>query len=304
MGSKATRREAFRSRISVLGAIGLIVIALTVVAGCASLPEQAFDSGDLAPEELSDAGLASDWELVWNDEFSGSEIAEHWTHEVNAWGGGNNELQYYTARRENSRVAGGSLRIVARKEFFEGPEGARAFTSARVVTKNAADWKYGRFEIRARLPEGQGIWPAIWMMPTDEVYGGWAASGEIDIVELVGHIPGRVHGTLHYGGSWPANTHTGDSFRLPRGEKFSDEFHVFTLIWEEGAIHWYVDGEHYQTQTFWRTEGHEFPAPFDQRFHLILNVAVGGNWPGSPDDSTQFPQELLVDYVRVYRAVE
>ncbi|TFH04613.1 MAG: glycoside hydrolase family 16 protein, partial [Spirochaetales bacterium] len=155
---------------------------------------------------------------------------------------------------------------------------------------------------RARLPEGQGIWPAIWMLPTDSEYGGWAASGEIDIMELVGHIPGRVHGTLHFGGEWPNNTSIGDSFKLTGGRRFSEEFHVFTLIWEPGVFRWYVDGEHYQTRKFWRTSGHDFPAPFDRRFHLLLNVAVGGNWPGTPNETTVFPQEMVVDYVRVYQA--
>ncbi|MFW5783674.1 MAG: glycoside hydrolase family 16 protein [Spirochaetota bacterium] len=280
----------------------LLVAALLLVSSCGTSPEVPIGADDLAPEALAAEELPTEWELVWNDEFTGSEIADHWTHEVNAWGGGNNELQYYTARPENSFVSGGNLHIVARKEYYEGEEGARAFTSARLVTRGNGDWKYGRFEIRARLPEGQGIWPAIWMLPTDEVYGGWAASGEIDIVELVGHQPDRVHGTLHYGGEWPMNTYTGDSYRLPDDETFGDSFHVFTLIWQEGAFHWFVDGEHYQTQRHWRTQGHEFPAPFDERFHMLLNVAVGGNWPGSPDETTEFPQEMVVDYVRVYQS--
>ena len=281
---------------------GSALVLLGLALGCTSSPDVPIAADDLAPEALASESLPTEWELVWNDEFSGRESASHWTHEVNAWGGGNNELQYYTARPENSYVRGGRLHIVAREEYYEGPEGARAYTSARLKTKGSGDWRYGRFEIRAKLPEGQGIWPAIWMLPTDEVYGGWAASGEIDIVELVGHAPDRVHGTLHYGGEWPMNTYTGDSYRLPDEERFSDSFHVFTLIWEEGAFHWFVDGEHYQTQRHWRTGGHEFPAPFDQRFHMLLNVAVGGNWPGPPDESTEFPQAMVVDYVRVYES--
>ena len=292
------------TRILRSGTAAGLILALGLLSSCASSPDEPLARADLAPHALADDGVPAQWELVWNDEFSGSEIAGHWNHEVNAWGGGNNELQYYTDRDENSFVRGGKLHIVAREEDYEGPEGARNFTSARLNTKGNAEWTYGRFEVRARLPEGQGIWPAVWMLPTDNVYGTWAASGEIDIVELVGHVPGRVHGTLHYGGEWPMNTYTGDSYRLPRGKKFSDAFHTFTLIWEEGAIHWYVDGEHYQTQRSWRTGDHEFPAPFDQRFHLLLNVAVGGNWPGPPDDTTEFPQEMVVDYVRVYQAAE
>jgi beta-glucanase (GH16 family) len=154
--------------------------------------------------------------------------------------------------------------------------------------------------IRARTPLGQGIWPAIWMLPTDNVYGTWAASGEIDIMELLGHAPNAVHGTLHYGGRWPNNTNTGDSFRLA-GANFSDDWHTFRLDWEPEELRWYVDDQHYQTQTRWNTTGQPYPAPFDQRFHLLLNLAVGGNWPGNPDETTVFPQTLRVDYVRVYQ---
>jgi len=141
------------------------------------------------------------------------------------------------------------------------------------------------------------------MLPTDNVYGGWAASGEIDIMELLGHEPNVVYGTLHYGGSWPNNRSSGGSYRLAGGD-FSQDFHVFSLEWEPGEIRWFVDGELYLTLTQWYTEaqGASFPAPFDQRFHLLMNVAVGGNWPGSPAPTTQFPQEMVVDYVRVYQA--
>ena len=139
------------------------------------------------------------------------------------------------------------------------------------------------------------------MLPTDSVYGAWAASGEIDIMELVGHEPARVHGTLHYGGEAPANEYTGDWYQLGSGI-FADDFHVFALEWEEGEIRWYVDGEHYQTQTDWYSTGDPYPAPFDEEFHLVMNVAVGGNWPGPPNLSTPFPQTLEVDWVRVYTA--
>lgn len=243
------------------------------------------------------------WQLVWNDEFNGSSIdAQKWEHEVNAQGGGNNELQYYTARPENSYIDSGKLVIKALKETYTGPEGTREYTSARLRTKGKGDWKYGRFEIRAKLPFGQGLWPAIWMLPTDWVYGGWAASGEIDIMELLGQEPNKVYGTLHYGGEWPDNKHTGASYTLPNGT-FSDDFHLFVLEWDTTAIRWYVDGVHYQTQTQWHSSGGAYPAPFDQRFHLLLNVAVGGNWPGNPDDTTIFPQTMVIDYVRVYKKV-
>ena len=244
------------------------------------------------------------WQLVWADEFDGSSIdSGKWEFEVNAWGGGNNELQYYTDRVENAFVRDGCLSIVAKKEAYTGSEGSRDYTSARLRSKDRGDWKYGRMEIRAKLPVGQGVWPAIWMLPTDNVYGTWAASGEIDIMEYLGQKPNEVFGTLHYGAKWPKNVHTGKSFTLRKGT-FHEDFHVFAIEWEEGEIRWYVDGEHYQTQTKWHTEEADFPAPFDQRFHFVLNVAVGGNLPGSPDETTVFPQAMLVDYVRVYQPVK
>lgn len=240
------------------------------------------------------------WSLVWNDEFNGNEIdTEKWEHEVNGWGGGNNELQYYTDRSVNSYIDDTVLVIQALEESYTGPDGTRDYTSARMRTLNKGDWKYGRFDIRAKLPYGQGLWPAVWMLPTDWAYGGWAASGEIDIMEMLGHETNRVYGTLHYGGEPPNNVQTGMSYVLTQGT-FAGEFHVFTLEWDSTEIRWYVDGEHYQTQNNWYTSNYGFPAPFDQRFHLLLNVAVGGNWPGNPDASTTFPQVMLVDYVRVF----
>jgi len=167
-------------------------------------------------------------------------------------------------------------------------------------TLNKGDWKFGRIEMRAKLPFGQGLWPAFWMLPTDNVYGGWAASGEVDIMELVGHEPNKSHGTLHYGGAWPNNRSSSNSYTLP-AKNFSDDFHLFAVEWKAGEMRWYVDDLHYQTQTSWWSTGGPFPAPFDQRFHILLNVAVGGNWPGNPDASTIFPQTMQVDYVRVYQ---
>ena len=138
------------------------------------------------------------------------------------------------------------------------------------------------------------------MLPTEWKYGGWPSSGEIDIMEMVGHEPDTIHGTLHYG-SLGDHTYTGKPISLSNGEKFIDEFHVFAVEWEEGEIRWYLDGELYQTQSVWHTKNADFPAPFDQKFHIILNLAVGGNWPGSPDETTVFPQRMEVDYVRVYQ---
>jgi len=250
-----------------------------------------------------DDGSNGDWQLVWADEFNGQQIdTNKWEHEVNGWGGGNNELQYYTARQHNSHVANGVLTITARQETYTGSDGTRHYTSARLRTENKGDWRYGRVEVSARMPEGQGLWPAIWMLPTDDAYGGWAASGEIDIMEAVNLNRGGgndVHGTLHYGGQWPNNTYTGEAYTPPNS--VVDHFHEYAIEWEPGEIRWYVDGVHYQTQNDWWTANGAYPAPFDQRFHLILNVAVGGDWPGNPDGSTVFPQTMQVDYVRVYQ---
>ena len=239
------------------------------------------------------------WQLVWQDEFDGPTLdVSKWEFEVNARGGGNNELQYYVTN--NAQIKDGLLFIVARKEHYIGSQGTREYTSSRIRTRRKGDWKYGRFDIRAKLPKGKGMWPAIWMMPTDEVYGGWPNSGEIDIMELVGHEPNKAHGTLHYGDSRRDHLYKGTNSTLAIGT-FADEFHVFRLDWEPDAMRWYVDGQLYQTQTNWHTRTQSFPAPFDQRFHLLLNLAVGGNWPGNPDATTTFPQAMVVDYVRVYR---
>lgn len=188
------------------------------------------------------------------------------------------------ARRDNAGISGTT----------------REFSSGRVRTKNRGDWKYGRIEVRAKLPKGAGIWPAIWMLPTDDQYGGWAASGEIDIMELRGQEPNIVLGTLHHGGSWPKNTHTGAPFKLKQGS-FADDFHTFAINWSEGKIQWLIDGTVVQTQTEWSSTGGAFPAPFDQKFHLMLNLAVGGGFVGPIDDNTTFPQRMLIDFVRVYQ---
>lgn len=268
------------------------------------------------------------WRLVWSDEFDGEAIdRSKWdfdlgngflNQDANVWisGWGNDELQYYTDTPANADVAEGMLRIRARKERVE----AFDYTSARLKTRKRDgsplfQQAYGRFEIRAKLPTGQGIWPAIWLLPQEDAYGGWAASGEIDIMEARGQEPNRVLGTLHYGSPWPANAHSERNFTFPDGGRI-DEFHTYALEWEPGVMRWYVDGQHYATQDFWwsssRREGNQggtpadesdlnpWPAPFDRPFYLILNLAVGGRFLGNPDASTPFPAEMLVDFVRVY----
>lgn len=244
---------------------------------------------------------AQNWQLIWSDEFETASVdVSKWEFQIgdgSAYGipgWGNNELQYY--RSENATMENGKLVITAKRETF----GGKSYTSTRLRTYLKGDWSYGRFEIRAKLPLGQGIWPAIWMLPSDNVYGAWAASGEIDIMELVGHEPNRVHGTLHFGGTWPNNTSATTSYILPAGN-FAEGFHTFRLEWKPGEMRWYVDEVLYATRTQWWSSNGPFPAPFNQRFHLLLNVAVGGNWPGNPDATTTFPQRMEVDYVRVYR---
>ncbi len=242
----------------------------------------------------------TEWELVWSDEFDGNELdLSKWSYQYGTGaseglsGWGNNEKQYYTDRPENIFVQDGRLHIVALEENYNGMD----YTSARIRSIDQGDWRYGRFEASMRLPKGQGIWPAFWMMPSDAVYGGWPGSGEIDIMELIGHEPNVLHGTIHYG---PPHNYSGGSYTLPNGD-FSDDFYTFAVEWENGEIRWYVNDIHYHTETNWFSQGQGFPAPFDQRFHFLLNVAVGGNWPGDPDGTTQFPQTMEVEYVRVYQ---
>ncbi len=252
---------------------------------------------------LSDQEIVpAKWDLVWEELFTSNTIDQKkWNFVEGGWGFGNQELQYYTDREENARIEDGMLILEARKENYKGMD----YTSAKITTKGKVSWKYGRFSIRAKLPEGQGIWPAIWMMPEDmECYSGWPACGEIDIMELIGHQPGTVYGTLHYG--FP-HTYTGENFTLPNNKKFSEEFHVFTLDWEPDEFRWYVDGVLYARQNRWfsNRDGAEIPypkyAPFDREFYLQLNVAVGGKWPGNPNDSTYFPQKMVIDCIRVFQ---
>ncbi|HEY0257962.1 MAG TPA: glycoside hydrolase family 16 protein, partial [Candidatus Methylacidiphilales bacterium] len=241
------------------------------------------------------------WKLVWSDEFDGDAIdSSKWNFEIDGKGGGNGEREYYTAKSENAHLDQGHLIITAIKDGTDAEGRRHKFTSARMTTKGKFNWKYGRFEARIKMPTGKGVWPAFWLMPQDSVYGGWASSGEIDIVEEIGDKPSTVFGTIHYGDKWPGNTHTGDKYLLPSGT-LADDWHVYAVEWEEGVLRWYFDGNLYQTQTKWYTKAAPFPAPFDQKFFIILNFAVGGAWPGDPSPDTVFPQSMDVDYVRVYQ---
>jgi beta-glucanase (GH16 family) len=243
--------------------------------------------------------------LIWQDDFNGSSLDyTKWECEVNAFGGGNNELQIYTDNPRNVRVEDGCLVIEAHRDRTGISGTVREFSSGRVRTKHRGDWRYGRIEIRAKLPVGQGLWPAIWMLPTDEEYGGWAASGEIDIMEAVGQRPDVILGTLHYGGVWPANASNGPVYHaLPDGKRYCDDFHNFAIEWDALGIRWFVDDVCFRQSpsSEWFSESLPSPAPFDRRFHLILNLAVGGNLCGNPDQTTKFPAKFLVDWVKVYQ---
>lgn len=235
--------------------------------------------------------------LIWADEFDSQGLPDssRWGYDVGGKGWGNNELQFYTARRkENASVRNGQLVIEARKENYQSSR----YSSARLVSKNKGDWKYGRIEVKAKIPKGRGIWPAIWMLPTKSTYGGWPKSGEIDIMEFVGYMPDSVFGTVHTGAfNHTIGTQKGGGMEL---KDLATAFHIYAIEWTKDRIDFYIDDQKYFE---FRNEGSGPAAwPFDQEFHIILNVAVGGNWGGKygVDDSI-FPQTMVVDYVRVYQ---
>ena len=240
--------------------------------------------------------------LVWHDEFDAAvldpgtwffEEGDGSQYGIPGWG--NNELQWYLPN--NAQIENGNLVITVQNEASNG----RNYTSARINTRDRFAFRYGRIEARIRLPGGQGIWPAFWMLPQDNVYGSWAASGELDVMEAVNlGVAGNntVHGTIHYGGAWPGNLSSGGEYLAPTSA--TADFHEYAVEWDPAEIRWYVDDALYSVKNAWSSTGAAFPAPFDQHFYILLNVAVGGNWPGPPDASTVFPVMMEVDYVRVY----
>ncbi len=233
------------------------------------------------------------WVLDWSDEFDGKAL-DHakWVEEFGGHGFGNNELQFYTARPENVRVEGGNLVIEARREAWEG----RHYTSARIKTAGLFERTHGRYEARIRIPRGQGIWPAFWLLGADCKTTGWPRCGEIDIMENIGKEPDTVHGTLH-GPGFSGEHAFGAPSRIDTGA-VADGFHLFAVEWEPREIRWYRDGILYHTARPSLVKGEWV---YGHPFFVILNLAVGGDWPGNPDDTTSFPQRMLVDYVRVYR---
>lgn len=248
-----------------------------------------------------------EWVLLWSDEFEGEAGTpinpEYWTHDTGGSGWGNNELEYHTDRVENASLDGsGNLAIVARQEPVEGHRcwyGSCSYSSARIISWDKVEFTYGRVEARIQVPRGQGIWPAFWMLGADFYSVGWPNSGEIDIMEVIGKEPRTVYGTIH-GPGYSGAGGMGGSYTL--NEDLADDFHVFAVDWDPNVMRWYVDGELVNTVSTNDLRGREWV--FNHDFFIILNVAVGGNWPGSPDETTEFPQTMLVDYVRVYQLAE
>jgi beta-glucanase (GH16 family) len=241
------------------------------------------------------------WTLIWSDEFdnSGAPDETKWDFDLgdgcpDVCNWGNNELQFYTKDLNNVRVENGNLIIEVHQESI----GGKNYSSARMVSRNKGDWTYAKVEIRAKLPQGRGTWPALWMLPTDWKYGGWPMSGEIDIMEHVGYDEGTVHGTIHteaYNHS--KGTQKGGSIKVPDA---TTAFHVYSIEWNSSQIIFKVDDKKYFTAV---NEGFNYTTwPFNQRFHLIMNVAVGGNWAGAKGiDDTIWPRQMEVDYVRIYK---
>lgn len=314
-------------KIAMTAVAGLLSTAFATATACETTP---------APEQLEGG-----WNLVWSDEFNGDAIdMTKWSHEMDCWGGGNNELQCYVPWEENSFVKDGCLSMVAKFEGVDALEGPawpasmrekenpdidpaetkkQSFSSSRLRTKGKAEWKYGRIEARARVPLGQGLWSAIWMLPTDEIYGPWALSGEIDIMEAVnigakcrecrGKKENRVLGTIHYGGEWPQNTYKGKNTRLPKPDENGDYgFNTYAVEWTEGQIEWFLNGKSYgkfSNRAWSPMISSNRNAPFDQQFHLIMNLAIGGDLAGQKNetgvDLNGWPKTMQVDWVRVYQ---
>ncbi|MET0634769.1 MAG: family 16 glycosylhydrolase [Chitinophagaceae bacterium] len=236
---------------------------------------------------------------VWTDDFNGPVLdPTSWAHQngdgcPNICGWGNNELEWYTNRAENLFFQDGCMIIAALNDGY----GGKAYTSSKILSQNLKSFKFGRIDFRARLPIGKGIWPAFWMLPNSPSFG-WPKSGEIDIMENIGHLPKVTYGTLHYGPG-PGSTQSNGS--RTNSTNLSDEFHVYSIEWKEDQIKWFLDGQEFYTanKSDMNLGGTEYP--FNSEFFFIINLAVGGNWPGSPDASTVFPQFYIIDYLRVYQ---
>lgn len=279
---------------------------LTMVTACGKKSEDTTTetvTEEITTEEVIEVPEIEGYNLLWHDEFSGDALDETiWSYDPHEPGWTNNELQEYTTSTDNVFVKDGYLTLKAIKTQTEN--GKDYYTSGKIKGQNKSDFLYGKVVIRAKVPEGQGLWPALWMMPTEEEkYGQWPKCGEIDIMETLGHQTEIAYGTLHYGE--PHGEQQG-TYTL-EGTTFAENFHEYSVEWEPGEFRWYIDGNLYHTVNDWFTavQGEDdkpYPAPFDQTFYIQMNLAVGGTWPGNPDDTTDFDNaEFLIDYVRVYQ---
>ena len=271
--------------------------------------------GFYPPGEYRVVSPSDEWVMVWADEFDGDELDySKWEKEENNYGGGNNERQAYRTDPKYCFVKDGMLNIAVYRDPHTTSDGkTQPYSSARIRTQKRGDWQYGRFEIRAKMPSGQGIWPAVWMLPTESKYGSWAAGGEIDIIESRGSAVHETTGALHFGGAWPRNTYLSHRYTFPKQDA-AEAFHTYALEWNADEIKWYVDGDLCSTRKKeeWFSEAAtENPhAPFDQPFHLIVNVAVDGRFFEKTDQRADllppdaFPQVLEIDYIRVYQWAE
>ncbi|CDW79307.1 glycoside hydrolase family 16 [Stylonychia lemnae] len=233
--------------------------------------------------------IQANWQLAWHDEFDGTQIDKSkWNYDIGGDGWGNQELEYYTDRGDNSYVKDGFLHIQAKKENY----GGRQYTSARMKTQGKFSQKFGKFEARAKLPKGQGVWPAFWLLGDNISQVGWPACGEIDILEVIGKQPTVAHGSLHANGFDTTNGYN-------HAQGFADDYHIYGVEWHSGKLSFYVDGNTYFSVDKSASHG---DWPFDRNnFFIILNLAIGGNWPGNPDGNTHFPSQFIIDYVRVYK---
>ena len=238
------------------------------------------------------------WTLAWADEFTQADGSSpdptKWVYDTGAGGWGNSELEYYTSRTNNVRIEGGKLVVEARQENYLGS----SYTSARLKTKGKVSWTYGRIEARIKIPAGQGIWPAFWMLGTNIDSVPWPNCGEIDVMENIGREPTLVHGTVH-GPGYSGGSAVGGPYALPGGAPFASDFHIYAVEWTTNQMKWFVDGQQYFSITPASLPGGTTWV-FTQPQFILLNLAVGGQWPGNPDGTTTFPQRMTVDYVRVY----
>ncbi len=298
----------------IVGMAVLFAMAMTTLAGCGTTPVATTTTATpttAAPTyvnqtDAKDVPQLEGYSLLWNDEFNGDTLnEENWTRELREPGWTNNELQAYTDKDENIFVKDGSLVLKAIQT--KDADGKLSYTSGKVNSQNKKDFLYGKVVVSAKVPEGQGLWPAVWMMPQDEnVYGQWPKCGEIDIMETLGNQTNIAYQTIHYGE--PHGQQQG--IKTLDSGSFSEAFHEYSVEWEPGEIRFYIDGELMKTINDWfsAVEGEDdkpYPAPFNQPFFVQMNLAVGGNWPGNPDATTDFSKaEFVVDYVRVYQKAE